>query len=242
MRFSAILISICVALSALMAIGFAADGLRNNFGTATGAIELMASSLALLWVFIGGSLMRRNRDWIRVFIQSLRGSWQLKFVLFATSLALLEEAITTTLTNLAPFFGSRLGEAYITASSNYLEVVLYNSVIVFVPMFIVWAWLLARADFHPNTVLLLFGLNGVIAEAIYGGATALIGAPFWILVYGLMVYLPAYSLPSDRGANKPCWFHVLAALVLPLLAAALVAVVVLSFAPYLPHFGPDFTK
>jgi hypothetical protein len=101
-------------------------------------------------------------------------------------------------------------------------------------MFIVWAWLLARVNFHPNTVLLLFGLNGVLAETIYGGATALIGAPFWILVYGLMVYLPAYVLPAGRGAVKPRWFHILAALILPLLAAALVAIVMLTFSPYLP--------
>jgi hypothetical protein len=154
---------------------------------------------------------------------------------------LAEEAVTTTLTNLAPIFGSRIGEAYITASSNYFEVVLYNSVIVFIPMFLVWAWLLSRWNFSPNVVLLLFGLNGVTAEIIYGGGTAALGAPMWILVYGLMVYLPTYSLPAERGAAKPPWYAYLLALVLPLIGAAIVATIVLAISPYLPHFGPNFT-
>lgn len=54
--------------------------------------------------------------------------WKKKFVVFATVLALIEEAITTTMTNLAPLFGVEIGEAYITASTNYVDVVLFHSV------------------------------------------------------------------------------------------------------------------
>jgi hypothetical protein len=53
-------------------------------------------------------------------------------VLFCTLLALAEEAVTTTMTNLAPLFGVKMGEVAITASANYIEVVTQHSVIVFV--------------------------------------------------------------------------------------------------------------
>lgn len=235
------LIAACAALSAVMAAGLAVFGLLN-FGSAEAAIALMAASLWLTWVLAGGVAARRLRQRLQAHLQQLPGNWQLHFVLFATLLALAEEAITTTLTNLAPAFGSQVGVAYITASSSYLEVVLYNSVIVFVPMFIVWAWLLRRYAFSPNSVLLLFGITGVLAEAIYGGAQALLAAPFWILVYGLMVYLPAYTLAQGRGARPPRSWHYALAVLLPLAAAAVMALLVLTLSTHLPHFGPDFTK
>ena len=37
------------------------------------------------------------------------------------------------------------------------------------PMFMVWAWLLARYRFSPGSVFLLFGINGVLAEFLIGG-------------------------------------------------------------------------
>lgn len=234
------LIVTCAVLSAVMAAGLAVFGLLN-FGSAEAAIALMAASLWLTWVLAGGTAARRLRERLRMRLQP-SSNWPLHFVLFATLLALAEEAITTTLTNLVPAFGSQVGVAFITASSSYLEVVLYNSVIVFVPMFIVWAWLLRRYAFSPNAVLLLFGITGVLAEAIYGGAQALLAAPFWILVYGLMVYLPAYTLAQGRGARPPRSWHYALAVLLPLAAAAVMALLVLALSPHLPHFGPDFTK
>jgi len=147
--------------------------------------------------------------------------WRARFLLLATLLALVEEAITTTLTNLAPLFGSRPGDAFITASTNYLEVVLYHSVIVIVPMFVAWAWLLSRWAFRTGWVVLLFGLDGVLAEALLGGLGAVVMAPIWIFVYGLMIYLPAYTLPEDRGARPPLVYHAFLALVVPMLAPCL---------------------
>ena len=67
-------------------------------------------------------------------IRRLPLGWPARFILSATGMALLEEAVTTTMTNLAPFFGVPIGQAYITASANYLDVVLGHSVIVLVPM------------------------------------------------------------------------------------------------------------
>ena len=120
----------------------------------------MGASLILFWVGLDGFLMHRFRDQVLVMVQKVRIDWRLKFVIFATLLALVEEAITVSLTNLAPLFGVPLGAAYITASANYLDVVSLHSVVVFVPMFIAWALLLSRFNFPPNHVFLLFGING----------------------------------------------------------------------------------
>src|SRR5579875_3135425 len=144
------------------------------------------------------------------------------FVLSATSLALLEEAVTTGMTNLAPFWGVSSAQAHITASTNFFDVVLLHSVIVFVPMFVVWSCLLARYSFSPLMVFVLFGLTGLLAEAISLGVYSLqIG--FWVYVYGLMVYLPAYVAPPTCLARRPGWGAGLLAVVLPFVGAIPVA-------------------
>lgn len=188
------------------------------------AIIKMAWGLLLIWVVFGGVLMVRFRAPIVAFVERLPGDWRAKFVLFATILALLEEAVTTTMTNLAPVFGSRIGEAYITASANYIHVVLFHSVIVFVPMFVAWALLLARYAFPPKVVFLLFGLTGTVAEANID--ISALWAGFWFFVYGLMVYLPAHTVPSNREARRPAARHYLLAVLLPIAFSVPVAVVV----------------
>ena len=160
--------------------------------------------------------------------------WPVKFVVFCTVLALFEEAITTTLTNMAPFFGVPVGKAYITASANYLDVVCFHSVIVFVPWFVGWAWMLSRWDFHPTLVFLLFGLTGTLAETgLMPQKLGEIG--MWVFVYGLMVYLPAYSLPADRGARRPRWWAYPLAVVLPFLFMVLL----LPYGLIKPYLHPD---
>jgi hypothetical protein len=213
-------------------LGMAAEG-RKRFGTFEGAVMLMAATLALTWNVIGGTLMFLTRRPARELIRKSPLSPGLTFVLLSTALALLEEAVTTTLTNLAPMFGS--SQAFITASRNYLEVVVWHSVVAFVPMFVVWACLLAKRRFSPAAVFLLFGLNGVLAELLLGGP-ALIMAPFWIFVYGLMIFLPAYGYPeADRPA--PRWYEYPLAVLACLLASAVVALLVMGLSPHLPHFG-----
>ena len=71
-----------------------------------------------------------------------------------------QEAVTTSMTDLAPMFGVKMGEVYITASPNYIDVVTQHSVVIFVPMFIVPAWLCSRYDVRPGSVFVLFGLTG----------------------------------------------------------------------------------
>ena len=106
--------------------------------------------------------------------------------------------------------------ARITASKNYLEVILKYSVIAFVPFFLCWGWLLSRYDFRPIEVLLLFGLNGTLAETITFGPQNLIQVGMWVWVYGLMAYLPGCTVPEERRASTVRWWHWLMAVFLPL--------------------------
>jgi len=96
--------------------------------------------------------MYAYRDKIKVIILKIPLGWRTKFILFCLLLALVEEAITTLMTNLAPLFGVNIGEAYITASTNYLDVVILHSVIAFIPSYIVWAFLPGKYNFTPFQV------------------------------------------------------------------------------------------
>jgi len=186
----------------------------------------MADGLILIWVVGFGALTPLLRDRLVPYLVRIPLGWRLRFVLLCTALALLEEVVTTGMTNLAPWLGSTPEEAHITASTNYLYVVGFHSVIVFVPMFVAWAWMLSRWAFSPLQVLLLFGLTGSLGEASLN-PSSLIGG-FWVFVYGWMVYLPACTMPPNRGARPPLWRHYLLAVVLPIAAAVpLVPVVVL---------------
>jgi len=204
------------------------------------AMISMGVGLIVLWVLIGGGLMYLFRERVKAIVSNIPLHWQVKFVLFATLLAMTEEAIATLMTNLAPWFGVKIGEAYITASTNYFDVILHHSVIVFVPWFITWAWLLKRYDFKPFWVFLLTGLNGLFAEALTFGWEHLSEFALWIFVYGLMVYLPAYTVPAGRGARPPKLGHGLLAFLLPLLVGIPWAVLVNLVFPNHPaiHFPP----
>jgi len=198
------------------------------------AVICMGSGLVLFWNVLGGIVMYFSRDRVRRCVLSLPGWWPVKFVAFCTLLALAEEAVTTTMTNLAPVFGVPVGKAYITASANYLDVVCFHSVIVFVPWFVGWAWMLSRWDFHPTMVLLIFGLTGTFAET--GFLPQKLGEiGMWVFVYGLMIYLPAYSLPPTRGARPPRWWHYPLAVFLPFLFMVLL----LPFGLVKPYLHPD---
>ncbi len=183
------------------------------------AVLKMAWGLILVWIVLCGSLMYQLRDQISDLVQRIPLPWQVKFPIFCTILALLEEAVTVSMTNLAPIFGAKIGEAYITASANYLHTVIFHSVIVFIPMFLVWTILLQFFDFPPIHVFLLFGLTGSIAEMSISPSNILGG--FWFFVYGLMIFLPAYSLPEDRKARVPKWWVYPLAVVSALLSPVL---------------------
>ncbi len=157
----------------LIAIGiysFALVSLLNAVILASGkvnerAIILMADGLILFWIVTGGSLMPMLRKRLVPRLAAIPLDWRLRFVLLCTALALLEEVITTTMTNLAPLLGTTPEEAHITASTNYFKVVCFHSVVVFVPMFVARAAMLSFWKFTPLKVLLLFGITGSMAEA-----------------------------------------------------------------------------
>lgn len=204
----------------------------------TRAAILMTLGLIVLWVVGGGVLMRLSRDRVRESMVARCINPQVGFVALATLLALAEELVATSMTNAAPIFGVPVGAAYITASANYFDVVLFHSVIVFVPMFVGWTFLLSRYRFSPDSVLWLFGLTGVVVETMYGGAQAILEFGLWVFVYGLMVYLPAYAFHDSWGPRQPRRWQYGAAVVLPVLFAIPVALLMGIVHPVRVHFAP----
>jgi hypothetical protein len=199
---------------------------QNATDPAARAVARMAIGLVMVWIIGGGTLSLRLRRPARRWLQRYAHHWQLVFVLCVTGMALLEEAITTAMTNLAPHWGVSTAQAHITASGNYLDVVLLHSVIVFVPMFLAWAWLLTRYDFAPSAVFILYGITGVLAESGTFGAQNVAAAGFWVYVYGLMIFLPAYAIPPQETKRRPGVGAAVLAIVLPIVAAIPVAILV----------------
>ncbi|MHB0955210.1 MAG: hypothetical protein ACYC0X_02415 [Pirellulaceae bacterium] len=206
---------IAIGVYSAFLVGFLNLVILNSDTVKDRAIFLMADGMILLWIIVGGSLTPMLRRRLVPKLAAIPIDWRIRFVLFCTAMALIEEVITTTMTNLAPLFGTTPEEAHITASTNYFHVVLCHSVVLFAFMFVVWAWMLSRWDFSPLKVLLLFGITGSLAEATIN-PTSLMGG-FWIFVYGLMVYLPACTVPRDRGAKPLRWWHYPVAVFLPFL-------------------------
>ncbi len=188
----------------------------------------MGWGLILLWIGGGGFAMLHYRQWVQRQIARWSLGWRWKFIILSVLLALIEEAITTTMTNLAPLFGVPVGAAFITASTNYLDVVTMHSVVVFAPMFVGWQWLLGRWTFTPFQVFLLFGITGTLAESIYGGPQHLGEFGLWIFVYGLMVWLPACCVPAERAARPPRWWHFPLAVIVPFVFIPLVPLPLLA--------------
>lgn len=205
------------------------------------AIIGMGWGLILLWIGVGGGLMYLLREKTEALVARVPLGWRWKFILFSTLLALVEEAITTTMTNLAPVFGVRPGQAFITASANYFDVVTMHSVVVFIPMFVGWQWLLGRWRFTPFQVFVLFGITGTLAECSFG-VQHLLEFGLWIFVYGLMVWLPAHCVPAERPARPPRWWHFPLAIIVPFVFIPLIPTPLLVkwIDPHPPviHFQP----
>jgi hypothetical protein len=229
-----LLCSTIILLSALWLI--------NRSNPIENAVIGMAAGLVIGWVGIVGGLTYWQRNRIRRFVQHLPGRWQIKFVLFATLMAMIEEAIAVGMTNLAPFFSVSIGEAYITASADYWDVISHHSVIVFFGWFVGWAILLDYLDFSPSAVFVMSGLLGWLGEIFAFGIQQIGGFAMWMLIYGLMTYLPAYCLPSaEQRRAKPArfWHYPLALLLLLLMTIGWVFLIQLVF-PFHPpiHFVP----
>ena len=199
-KFFGILLVLQTSFATLLFLGTSGKNPKDH------AVFGMILGLIILWVFVGGWLMKTFKDSIRTLILKIPLRWGTKFVLFCTFLALVEEAIATAMTNTAPWYGLKIGEAFITVSSNYFQVVLGNSVIIFIPAFIALAILLKRYNFSPNQIFLTFGIMGTCLEVVLAGPQHFLEIGMWMFIYGLMVYLPAYSLP-ERPNLKPVRFY-----------------------------------
>ncbi|MDF1499615.1 MAG: hypothetical protein P1P76_04005 [Anaerolineales bacterium] len=183
-----------------------------------GAIVYMGLSLIAIWCVLGGAIMYTNRARFVRWARSLEIVWKVRFVLLSIGFALIEEAVTTSLTNLAPHFGAVSAAARITVSTNYF-VTMSNSVLAFIPWFICWAWMLGRYDFKPLEVMLLFGLTGLFAESTLDSIVNpedLAGIGMWVYIYGLIVYLPALTVPQSRDVKPVRWYHIPVAVFLPM--------------------------
>lgn len=204
-----LIIGLAGALTALIALGTSADAAKNPTPEhmKNRAIILMASGLYLIWCVGAAWAMRRWRSQVRTWFLLVPGNTWLKFFLLCLCLICLEEAVTVSMTNLAPFFGSKIGEAYITGSSNYFETIFWHSVVALFPTYIAWTLIVRRVAIHPNTAYLFYGLQGVLGEAIYGGPSAFLAFAFWISVYGPVLYLPAYCVYGLGEARKPKLRH-----------------------------------
>jgi hypothetical protein len=222
---------IAIGIYSALFVGFLNLVIVNSDDVKGRAIILMADGMIFLWIIVGGSLTPMLRKRLVPRIDAIPMDWRVRFVICCTAMALIEEVITTAMTNSAPLLGTTPEEAHITASTNYFVVVCFHSVVVFVPMFIAWALMLSRWDFSPLKVLLLFGITGSIAEASMNPSN-LIGG-FWVFVYGLMVYLPACTVPQDRDARPLRWWHYPLAVVLPIIAAIPVVPVVVLLRQWL---------
>jgi len=200
----------------------------------------MGLGIYLFWILPAAYLTLKFREPVKDFVQGIGLDWRLKFVLFATLLVLLEEAVTTSMTNTAPLYGVSMAVAHATASANYLDVVLTHSVVLLVPMFCVWAWLLSRYDFPAKQVFLLWGLSGGFMEVLYGGLQGIGLTGFWVLVYGLMIYLPAYCVPAGRPVRKPgAWLYaavIIGVVIAGVIPGGIAATVIKQLRP--PHYFP----
>lgn len=202
---------------------------------------MMAWGLIIIWIFVFGYVMYKYRDFFKSIFEKIPGKWSTKFLFFVILLALIEEAITTALTNMAPLFGSTSDQAFITGSTNFFQVIFHHSVIVFLPFFVGWTWLLKRYNFSANQTFWLFGITGAFVEAMSFGGIGEFG--LWIFVYGLMIYLPTYCIPQERGANNVRVWHYPLVIIVPVFFFLIMFFIVFLWKsiglPAIPNFGPD---
>lgn len=233
-----ILTALCIygyGMMAFLYLIFSQPGIDPNYR----AVILMAIvGLFICWIAICGTIMFLIRNKIKAKAPTAQGHWMIFFVVFATGLLLLEEVFTVTMTNLVEVFGGEYGKAYITASDNYFETVLLHSAIVIWPAYIFWAWWLKKYDFHPNMVMLLYGITGLFSEMSYGGIEKYTEIGMWVFVYGLMIWLPAYCVPENRGAVRPKWYHYPLTWILPILFQLPFIIGVMVFRDFTGHTFP----
>jgi hypothetical protein len=200
---------------------------------ATGGAELSAVAMEwgifLSWVYgIAPLLGRKGLPMLKRRLSGYHFGPKVFFFIFAAVFALIEEALAVIWNDFTPpLFGQSVAPL-LTASTNYFEVIVLHSVVVFLPLFLVWAYLLYYGKYSPREAYLYFGLTGVLAEYMFNPSVlALLAGGFWILIYGSMVYHPAqFVFGKGEGALHVTWKRLVVAVFLPLLASIPVAILI----------------
>lgn len=141
-------------------------------------------------------------------------------MLWITTMALIAEMVSTLMTQTAYLWNLSPREAFITASPNYIEVVTRHSVIVFLPQFMMITLLNYRYQFKPFHWFLMYGFVGYINEWLAFGTAALwVSIPYWIIIYGWMVYLPTHGIIPENNRLTVRFYHYFLAIILIVLVS-----------------------
>jgi hypothetical protein len=194
------LILLCALFSAALILVLLPFAVQRYGTDPHNAIFFMGAFLIVTWVLVGGLLMRKYQDRITILMRRWERRPKTAFVTCSLLLACVEEGVACAATNLSGVFGDSTGMAHITASSNFFDLIFFHSVIVIVPLLIVWSWILERYGFTVPRYFLLFGVQGALSEVAFAGMSPAL-FPTWLLVYGLMIWLPyqAFAPSFDRA-------------------------------------------
>lgn len=209
--FIAIVLVIGLAIQTLLVIH-----IFNQGSIEDKAIVTMSSGLLFLWAVMGGTLMLIFKNRIRARFSS-SNLYVIKFFIFSVIMCLIAEIISTSMTNTAYLWGLSPYETYITASPNYIEVITKHSIIVFLPQFVCWGIFLSRYNISAHWAVLIYGITGYLNELIaFGLSSNAMSLPYWILIYGLIIYLPAFCLPRNPQRETK-FYHYMLFIILPIL-------------------------
>ena len=180
------------------------------------AIVTMALGLLLIW----GVALACIQIKISINIKPIKQSsirYFLSIIGMMIFLALLAEVISSLMTQTAHLWQLSPNVAYITATPNYIELVTKHSVIVFIPQFIAIAYIHYKVKFSANQWFYIYGLIGYLNEWIaFGSAASWVSIPYWIIIYGWIVYLPTYLFHPKVERKTPRVYHFVLACMIPL--------------------------
>ncbi len=181
------------------------------------AVVTMALGLLTLWGGLLAAIQWRLMRHISIRVRSFRYPVLASFLMMV-GLALIAEVVSTTMTNTAPLWGLSTDEAFITASANWWVVVSRHSVIVFLPQLWMVSWLHQHLSLRAFHWFIVYGLIGYVNEWLaFGEAASWVSVPFWMIIYGWIVYLPTTIVQSKNTRQSFRWSHSVLAFIGPLL-------------------------